>query len=198
MRPGSNGGHQHGRNGTGNAWHRVVLCNPEAVVTPFLGPLGPFQHPVQGVRSRKPVPCVGTVENGNPGKGKGHTLGTTPGEEEFRSGTRVRSPGPGTVQPHVCGRPRAGPRVPRSRVLSRSCGTHGRGGGARVDVSSPGPAQSARGRVRGQSRGERRPRHCYKPWTKLTKRALHDSSRRARFSDTYLEECQLASDPTED
>lgn len=138
MRPGSNGGHQHGRNGTGNAWHRVVLCNPEAVVTPFLGPLGPFQHPVQGVRSRKPVPCVGTVENGNPGKGKGHTLGTTPGEEEFRSGTRVRSPGPGTVQPHVCGRPRAGPRVPRSRVLSRSCGTHGRGGGARVDVSSPG------------------------------------------------------------
>jgi hypothetical protein len=64
------------------------------VVTPFLGPLGPFQHPVQGVRSRKPVAGVGTVENGNSGKGKGHTAGTTPGAEEFRSGTRVRSPGP--------------------------------------------------------------------------------------------------------
>ncbi|MCU1573306.1 MAG: putative rane protein [Micrococcaceae bacterium] len=67
VRPGSNGGHQHGRNRTGDPWHRVVLCDPEAVVTPFLGPLGPFQHPVQGVRSRKPFPGVGTVENGNPG-----------------------------------------------------------------------------------------------------------------------------------
>ena len=93
MRPGSNGGHQHGRNGTGNAWYRVVLCDPKAVVTPFLGSLGPFQHPVQGVRSRKPVPGVGTVENGNPGKGKSHTAGTTQGVEEFRKEiveTRVR------------------------------------------------------------------------------------------------------------
>jgi hypothetical protein len=82
--PCGNGGHQHGRNRSSNAWHRVVFGHPKAVVTPFLGPLGALQYPVQGFRSRKPVPGVGAVEDGNSGKGKGHTAGTTPAEEEFR------------------------------------------------------------------------------------------------------------------
>jgi hypothetical protein len=62
----------------------MVFGHPEAVVTPFLGPLGAFEHPVQGFRIRKAVAGVGAVKKGNPGKGKGHTAGTTPVEEEFR------------------------------------------------------------------------------------------------------------------